>query len=163
MVCPTKVLSKMRLSEGNLFKTCANPQTAFLGKSRETALLPAVPPSSAPFPGTLPSTLPGTFGDWGFLSAVEGDLDSKTGFFLGGELAGRIIADPIAEYNHKRTNTNIYRYVKTNIYIYAYLDLFIHMEMIDQNTRREGIKLPNIHILSLSCRTGSSTTGSTRL
>ena len=26
LVCPTKVLSQMRLSEGNPFKTCADPQ-----------------------------------------------------------------------------------------------------------------------------------------
>ena len=37
----------------------------------------------------------------------------------------------------------------------------IYTEIPYYSTQREGTKLPNIHILSLSCRTGSPTTGST--
>ena len=42
---------------------------------------------------------------------------------------------------------------KINIQIYA--------EISCLDTQREGTELPNIHILALSCRTGSPTTGST--
>ena len=53
-------------------------EVGFFGKSRETALLPAVPPPVLFFsPGSLPSTLPGTFGDLGFLGPVAGGWDSN--------------------------------------------------------------------------------------
>ena len=47
-------------------------EAVFLGESRETALLPAVPFHQSSFPGILPSTLPGTFE--GFLDKTLPDL-----------------------------------------------------------------------------------------
>ena len=58
-------------------------------------------------------------------------------------LVDPIVADPVRQDNDKRNNLQIYT------------------EIPYQSTQREGTKLPNIHILSLSCRTGSPTTGST--
>ena len=56
------------------------------------------------------------------------------------ELVDPVVADPIAQDNDKRNNIQIYT------------------EIPYESTQREGTKLPNIHILLLSCRTGSPTT-----
>ena len=62
---------------------------------------------------------------------------------VGWELVDPVVADPVAQDNDKRSNIQIYT------------------EISYESTQREGAKLPNMHILSLSCRTGSPTTGST--
>ena len=59
------------------------------------------------------------------------------------ELVDPVVADPVAQDNDKRNDIQIYSGIPY------------------QSTQREGTKLPNIHILSLSCRTGSETIGST--
>ena len=60
------------------------------------------------------------------------------------ELVDPSVADPIAQDNGKSRN---------NIQIYT--------EIPYQTTQRKGTKLPNTHILLLSCRSGPPTTGST--
>ena len=52
-------------------------------------------------------------------------------------------ADPVAKGNDKRNNIQMCTQIP------------------DSRAQREGTKLPDIHILSLSCRTGSATTGCT--
>ena len=75
----------------------------------------------------------------------KSDLFSSCGHFfwcslcasLFWKLVDPVAADPAAQDNDKRNNSPY------------------------QGAQREGTKLPNIHVLSLSCRTGSSSTGST--
>ena len=54
-----------------------------------------------------------------------------------------VVADPVRQDNDKTNNIQIYTDIPYS------------------STQGEGTKLPNTHILSLSCRTGSPTTGST--
>ena len=59
------------------------------------------------------------------------------------ELVDPVVTDPVAQDNDKRNNIQMYT------------------EIPYSSTQTEGKSLPNIHILSLSCRTGSPTIGST--